>query len=66
MIITRKSALYKIREGQKWHKYFAWFPVKLQNSNDEVTQYALFEYVERRLDSALFDYHWIYRKLEKS
>lgn len=45
---------------KEWHRWFAWYPVKLKNN-----QRVWLEYVERKLDGYTIDYIacWSYRSL---
>ena len=52
-----------MRDGQEWHRWFAWKPVTLLGDRKTVW----LEFIERRKDfnEEWKTYHWEYREIEK-
>lgn len=47
------------RTQREWKKWFAWFPVKLENGD-----WAWLQYLERRhYESMFYERWWIYREV---
>lgn len=44
----------------KWHKWFAWYPVRIS-----ATEIAWLEYVERKGTYFLMRWHWKYRTIQE-
>jgi hypothetical protein len=51
------------RRNQTWHKWYAWYPVKVGETKDGHMIYACFEVVWRR--QLEYDGTWEYGKIEE-